>query len=100
MWQNNLGGAAQLRNVNFLRLDEHNEVEFGFDLKYEMDDYDYRVSDYTNYFGDTIPGRTVDYEINSPKGGGFASYIVRLGNRITATLGLRYDYSLMTQRSL
>jgi len=90
--QDNLDAAAQLRNVNFYRLAEKHEVEFGFDAKYEMDDYDYRMGDYTDYFGDTIPGRTVHYDIRSPRFGCFLSYIVRPNQRLKATLGARYDY--------
>lgn len=90
--QDNLDGAAQLRNVNFYRLSDHHELEFGVDLKYEIDRFDFYLGEYTDYFGDTIPALTVDHEINSPKVGTFASYIVRPVDRLQVTLGARYDY--------
>ena len=97
--EDNLEGSAQLRNFSFYRLNDHNELEFGFDAKYQMDDYDYTVSDYTNYFGDTIPGRTVNYDIRSPRFGSFLSYIVRPVEHLKATLGARYDYFEYTGNS-
>ncbi len=96
---NNLDGAAQLRNVNFYRLSEHNAIEFGTDLKYELDSYDFYLSEYTNYFGDTIPSVTVKDEIESPRVGGFASWIFKPTQRLTATLGARYDYYEYTENS-
>lgn len=90
--QNNLDGSAQLRNVNFYRINDHNEIEFGFDAKYELDNFDYYASDYTDYFGDSIPPSVIDDQIHSPKIGGFFSYIVQPFNRLSLTLGARYDY--------
>jgi hypothetical protein len=90
--QNNLDGSTQLRNVNFFRLNDHNEVEFGTDLKYEADNFDYYASAYTNYIGDSIPPLIINDEINSPKVGGFVNYIVRPSERFSVTLGTRFDY--------
>ncbi len=90
--QDNIDGAAQLRNVSFYRLTDRHEFEFGFDLKYEMDDYDFFFSEYTNFFGDTIPSLTLNDEIRSPKLGGFVNYIVRPFNRWQVTVGGRVDY--------
>lgn len=95
--QDNRDGAAQLRNVNFYRFNERNEIEFGFDVKYELDRFDYYASDYTNYIGDSIPPLIIDDNIESPKAGGFVSYILRPTSRLSATLGLRYDYFEYTE---
>jgi len=97
--QDNLDGAAQLRNVNFYRLNDHHEFEFGFDFKYELDNFDYWASAYTDYFGDSIPPLEIDYSIHSPKVGTFLSYIVRPTRRLKATIGARYDYFDYTGQS-
>jgi hypothetical protein len=90
--QNNLDGSAQLRNVNFYRINDHHEIEFGIDAKYELDNFDHYASDYTGFFGDSIPPLVIDDQIHSPKLGGFFSYIVQPLNRLSLTLGARYDY--------
>lgn len=90
--QNNRDGAAQLRNVNLFRINEHHELEFGVEAKYELDRYDYYAADYTDFFGDSIPPLVIGDRIESPRVGGFASYVVRPADRLTATLGARYDY--------
>lgn len=95
----NLDGAAQLRNVNFYRLSNRHEVQFGFDFKYELDKFDQYTSEYTNFFGDTIPSYTLNYRVESPKVGGFASYVVQLSRRLQATFGGRFDYYEYTGNS-
>jgi len=97
--QDNLDGAAQLRNVNFIRLNDHNEMEAGFDAKYEMDDFDFYTAEYTDFFGQTIPALRINDKINSPKLGGFVNYIARPFSRLTTTLGARYDYFEYTGNS-
>ena len=90
--QNDLDGAAQFRNVNFYRISDHHEIEFGTDIKYELDNHDYYASEYTDFFGDTIPPLVIGDDIKSPKYGAFLSYIVRPSARLSAVFGLRYDY--------
>lgn len=97
--QDDRDGAAQMRNVNFLKLNDRHKLEFGFDAKYEVDDYDHYASAYTNFFGDSIPPLVIDKQVRSPKLGGFVSYIVRPLPRWTATLGARYDYFEYTGNS-
>lgn len=90
--QDNTDGSAQLRNVNFYRFNDGHELEFGFDLKYEMDDFDYYAASYTNFFGDSIPSLTVDRSIRSPRIGGYLNYIEQPTDRLSLTMGVRYDY--------
>ncbi len=82
----------QIRNVNHLRLDRSNQLEFGYEVKYVDDNYDYFITDYTNNFGDSLPSLTVDRRIQSPKGALFANYELTLFDRLTANLGGRYEY--------
>ncbi len=97
--QDNRDGAAQLRNTNFVRLSEHHELEFGVEGKYELDRYDYYASDYTDYFGDSIPALILTDEIESPRAGGFVSYVIRPTDRWAATLGARVDYFEYTENA-
>lgn len=97
--QDDLDGAAQLRNVNLYRLNDRHEFEFGLDAKYEMDEYDHYAAEYTDYFGNTVPALVIDDDLQSPKLGGFLTYIVRPFKPFRASLGLRYDYFEYTEQS-
>jgi len=91
-WRNDLDGSAQLRNVNFYRIADRHELEFGFDFKYELDSYNEYADEAYDFFGQVIPPKYVDFNVRSPKVGVFASYITQLTRRLRVTLGGRADY--------
>lgn len=95
--RDDLEGAAQVRNVNFLRLNDAHEFEFGAEAKYVMNEYNAFYSDYTNFFGDSLPPLIIRDDIKSPKFAGFFSYIVRPFSRLQTTFGVRYDYFEYTE---
>ncbi len=82
----------QLRNVNVYQIGEYDHVEFGFEGKYLLNDYDAWVAEYTNPIGDTVPPLNMDAKVHSPRAGLFASFVTRPLSRLTTTFGLRYDY--------
>jgi hypothetical protein len=90
--ENSLEQAVTLRNISHYRFSDSHRVEFGFDLKYHLDNYDQYLSDYTNALGDSTPPLIVNLDIKKPQMGAFASYIWQVTNKLTATGGLRYDY--------
>lgn len=92
VYQNTLESAVQLRNVNHYRVTDRIQVEFGFDIKQILDDYDYRTATYTNSIGGAIPADTVLESFSATKFGGFGQVTCRPVGRLTATLGGRYDY--------
>ncbi len=92
MRQNDLNGSANVRNVNFYRISDNHGLEFGAELKQQLDDFDYYAAAYTDYFGGHTPTLVVDNRITSPELGGFISYIASPTKRLTATLGIRSDY--------
>ena len=89
----------QLRNVNHLRLGDVHELEFGGDVKYYINDYDYFYSEYTSALGDTVPPLSVDDRITSPKYGLFASLSLRPFERLTTTFGVRFDHFALSDNS-
>ncbi len=82
----------QLRNVNYYRFNANHSLEFGFDLKYFMDNYDSWLSDYTNVLGEYVDSLRIKKSYNEPKFGGFVSYTLKTLSKITTTFGLRYDH--------
>lgn len=98
MTNHSLEQTFQLRNVNTFRLNSSNQVKFGFELNYVDDNNDYFLTNYINSFGDSLPSLTVNRSINAPKGGIFLNYETTLFGRLTADLGMRYDYFDYTEK--
>lgn len=89
---NSLESRIQLRNVNFLKLNQSSSFEFGFEAKSLLNDYHlYNLAHYSQT-GKLLPALIVDDELNSYKAAFFVSHIWKLTPRLTTTLGLRYDY--------
>ncbi len=84
--------TIQLRNVNAYKLNESSYLEFGFDSKFAVNDYDFFVSEHTNAIGDMVGALTVDDRIGSPKVGVFTSLTWKPFTRLSTTFGMRYDY--------
>jgi hypothetical protein len=88
----------QIRNVNHYRFHESISSEFGFDVKYFHNDYYTHSAAYTNAIGDSIPGTLVDKILDATKYGAYGSLNVRPWGRLSATLGVRYDYYPYVER--
>ncbi len=93
VWQSTTEANLQLRNVNHYRLSESSSLEFGFETKRYLNDWDYRVAEYTNFLGGTSPPDTVVVSEESSTAGVFLSLSTRPAQRLSTTLGLRFDWS-------
>ncbi len=82
----------QFRNVNYYRLNESNQIEFGLDVKHFISNYDYFYADYTDTIGNPVPELQVDNKIKAEKYGAFVSYTWKPVERLTTTTGIRLDY--------
>ena len=82
----------KLRNVNFKRLSKKISVDFGFDAKHLMHDYDNFLAESTNSIGDTIPELSMKHIIRAEKLGGFVSLNFNPFPKFSTVLGLRADY--------
>jgi hypothetical protein len=91
--QNTTEAALQVRNRNHYRSSESLSLDFGFDLKQVFNDYYNRISEYTNFVGDTTAPDTVDIYEKAVFAGGYVSATWRPVSRLTTTFGLRYDWS-------
>ena len=92
MKNNSLEQAFQLRNASYYRLDESNRIEFGIEAKYIINEYDNFFGEYTDVLGNTTPEFYVDDKITAQKFGSCASYIWKPFDKLTTTLGVRFDY--------
>ncbi|MBD3170215.1 MAG: TonB-dependent receptor plug domain-containing protein, partial [candidate division Zixibacteria bacterium] len=90
--QNTLERSIQLRNVNNYFFNSIHNVEFGFDLKYIMDNQDVWTAEYTNAVGDTVDALYLKQDVRDPKYGLFLSYTVKPYPTLTMTMGARYNY--------
>jgi len=82
----------KLRNVNFKRLTEKINLDFGFDAKHLQHNYDNYLAETTNTIGDTIPELIMKDEIKAEKLGGFISLNYDPIPKFSTTFGLRADY--------
>lgn len=82
-----------LRNVNYLTLNQKNKIEFGIQVKREAGDYNYYVAQYNDYYGNIIPAKTSSDDFQTIKSGIFFSYIWNPFKRLTTTIGLRGSYT-------
>ncbi|MCG8373566.1 MAG: TonB-dependent receptor [Balneolales bacterium] len=84
---------AVLRNVNYLRLNSKNSIEFGLELRAEQNDYDYFIAAQTNRSGEVQPDIFVNNEVNGSISSAFGAYTVQLTPRLSSTIGLRGNYN-------
>jgi hypothetical protein len=89
---NSFEHGYKIRNINHVRLNQSNRVEFGFDSEYLITDYDYNFAEYTNATGDTVAKMNNDKKIYGNKFGFFASHIMHPFSRLKTNFSLRADY--------
>jgi hypothetical protein len=84
--------AYKFRNVNYLKLNKTDKIEFGMETRYLTENYDNWYAGTTNALGDTVQSLIMNKDIMANKVALFASCIINPFRRLTATLGLRSDY--------
>lgn len=84
---------AVLRSVSFLRLNERNGLEFGGELRLEMNEYDYFIASEINQAGQIRPDITRTDQINGSVASAFTTYEFQLSDRFRANAGVRADYT-------
>ncbi|MCP5105754.1 MAG: TonB-dependent receptor [bacterium] len=95
-WQWNADNSAKyltMRNFNYLFFNNRNKIEFGFQVRYQSDTIGHFLGEYTNWFGDVVPDRTLNYKYETINSSLFLSYIIKPTRRLTTTIGFRGDYS-------
>ena len=84
--------SIRVRNVTFLKLNEWQNLEVGFDLSGNNTAYKTRYNEYKDQWGNTIPTVAIDKTLESAEAGAFASHSIKLLDLFTLNYGVRADY--------
>ncbi|MCB9056930.1 MAG: TonB-dependent receptor [Calditrichae bacterium] len=84
--------SFKLRNINHIRINKNNAIEFGAEVKQTYIDYNNYFSEYTDAIGDSTSAFFINDRIDALKYGMFLNYLFNPVERLSATLGLRADY--------
>ena len=82
----------RLRNVNFIKLDKSNSVEFGIDLAATLTNFDTYYGEYEDLYGNITPPLTVNNKMNDVKLGLFGQHHFNLFDDLRLDYGTRIDY--------
>jgi len=88
-----VANRISLRNANYLVLNERNKLEFGLQIKHDSDELEEILYPELDDDGNEIAKRQNNYAFATIHCGLFFSYIGSFFKRLTATIGLRSDYS-------
>ena len=83
---------AKVRNVNSFSLRSGHSLDFGFEAKRLVADYDNFYAGQSNSLGEFTDELILDKRFHSVKAGGFVNYMYKPLPQITVTTGLRYDW--------
>lgn len=83
-----------IRNSNYLMTGKNHKLEFGFQLKLEAARSGYLLYNYRDASGNVIPRFARDTQYSRTHTGLFFSFTGTLFRRLTATIGLRSDYTM------
>ena len=82
----------KLRNVNYLKLNSANSIEFGFDASGSFNKFDMRFGEFEDRFGNILPELKVADNLDAYKAGVFIVHNFQFLEKFKLTYGLRSDY--------
>lgn len=89
---NTLENMIKIRNINYLKLDNMNSIEFGVELQGIFTDYDTYYGEYKDQFGNITPPINVDGKADGYKFGIFGVHHWNLFNDLRLDYGARLDF--------
>lgn len=89
---NSLEEEYKFRNTNHLFFSNELKLEFGFDAKVFVNNYDQFYNDYQDMFGQATPALAINKRIDTYKSGSFAGLNWEPLSRFTIMPGVRVDY--------
>ncbi len=81
-----------LRNVNYLKLNESNSIEFGVEGKLYLNNFDILFNEWQDHYGNIKPALIIDNNFNSFKTGIFALHSWQLMKKLRFEYGGRLDF--------
>jgi hypothetical protein len=82
----------KFRNVNYLRLTDPLQLQFGVEARLVRNNYDYYIGPYTNIFGESLPAFSRDMDTDAVQSGVFANATWKPFYGLSFNLGARADY--------
>jgi hypothetical protein len=80
-----------IRNRNRMRFNPVHTIEFGFDTKILLHDYDYYLAESVDLLGNISPSISFVGDVRTEEYGIFLHYILRPFSRLQANIGVRAD---------
>ena len=84
--------SVRLRNVNYLKLNNNNSIEFGGDLSGIFTDFNTFYGEYEDQYGNTTQPLFVDKKLRAYKLGAFGVHHLNLLENLKLDYGARVDY--------
>ena len=82
----------KFRNVNYLRVTDPLQLQFGVEARLIKNNYDYYIGPYTNIFGEPLPAFSKDMDTDAVQSGVFANATWKPFYGLSFNLGARADY--------
>ncbi len=82
----------KFRNVNYLRITDPLQLQFGLESRLIENSYNYYVGPYTSILGEALPAFSKDVNTEAVQSGVFANASWKPFNGLTVNLGGRADY--------
>lgn len=86
--ENNLS----FRNTNYVKISEKSKIEFGFEAKVGLQDFNIKYAEYVDRVGNIVPEMEFKNNFNSLKTGLFTVYNYQPNEKILISPGIRLDY--------
>ena len=84
--------AVKLRNINYYKLDNKNNFEFGAEIKYNFSNFDVLYDEWEDHYGNPTPGLQVNKKLNTFKTGFYAQHSIQITKKFKLQYGGRIDY--------
>lgn len=91
--------ALHLRNVNFLKIDRQNRLQFGLEAKRKTGDYSFFLAGQKEASGYFNPERNIDDWISGYRATLFGNWVYEPTDRINLNAGSRVTYNTMNEES-
>jgi outer membrane receptor for ferrienterochelin and colicin len=88
-----------IRNKNYYSFSDKSNVEFGYELDYSNDKYNYFFKSDTIYSGEILPDITIAAPIKQQKQAAFINFNTSLLTQLNASIGMRLDYNNLNEKS-
>jgi hypothetical protein len=84
--------AIKLRNINYYKINDQSNFNFGLDADYNFSRFDVLYEEWQDHYGNPTPKLYVDKKLKTLKAGFFAMHNMKVNQRLNINYGGRIDY--------